>query len=689
MDTKGKKAKLEARVKKWQSKFEDPQAEIAALHAILNVTIGTPGMLAGASKTGQTEVVEALLAFGADKNDNKMNGRGDLLGNSALSLASENGHVGVVQALLAAGADPDHFHDRDIIGGRLEWDPHPFTPLLYASKGGYTEVVRALLAGGADTKDPGNNYCWESNHLEIARDLATEAGTIALLDDAIDGVQVCSQCQARSADEVDRHGETRVDDGAVIGSCWQHRDDCVAFPAQNRANAQNRVNILCHECCDCGGGIPTLLFVGVDKILEQVHDDTPLGWAAAATMDDLLASLLMRITETAERTLASGAAQVTAAVAQAAVAAGGTGSSSSDGDGDDDDAAVRSMLSAVRLVLPGELAKRAVSKCMKAVTKLKAASPTEVIKLTVADLCAELASRGLDTEGQKAELVARLETCAATETTWTNGSRGVEYVGLPITRAPEYATLQMERAAPLRIRAGLDFSPSTVGELVARLSGEAVGDGVACCMAAILEFISLEVLEFVQSARFELYRNSGDTIEPPDLRAAIEYDEDLTKLFPGGGTGAGITTGAASRLRELCGAGAVPAAEAVAAGAAPGGADGTDADGAAQVTAAVAQPAVAAGGADSSSGSSSSDDDCDDSDGDSNQYSGEAGALASKPYSELQAMAKARGISANTKKELMVEALTQAAAANPPRVYAAKKKPAHMRHPKKKSTTKK
>ena len=36
-------------------------------------------------------------------------------------------------------------------------------------------------------------------------------------------------------------------------------------------------------------------------------------------------------------------------------------------------------------------------------------------------------------------------------------------------------------------------------------------------------------------------------------------------------------------------------------------------------------------------------------------------ALASKPYSELQAMAKARGIRANTKKEVMVKALHEAA----------------------------
>ena len=107
---------------------------------------------------------------------------------------------------------------------------------------------------------------------------------------------------------------------------------------------------------------------------------------------------------------------------------------------------------------------------------------------------------------------------------------------------------------------------------------------------------------------------------------------------------------------------AVPAAEEAVAGApAAAVADGADADDAAQVTAAMARVAVAAGGADSSpSGSSSSDSD---SDGDGKGTgSGVADALASKPYSELQAMAKARGIRANTKKEgMVVKALSEAA----------------------------
>ena len=101
---------------------------------------------------------------------------------------------------------------------------------------------------------------------------------------------------------------------------------------------------------------------------------------------------------------------------------------------------------------------------------------------------------------------------------------------------------------------------------------------------------------------------------------------------------------------------AVPAAE-EAAGAPANDDSAADADDAAQVAAAMAEVEIAAG--DSTSGSDSSD-----SDGDEDSkgaVSGEADVLASKPYSELQAMAKARGIRANTKKAVMVKALKEEA----------------------------
>jgi hypothetical protein len=216
-------------------------------------------------------------------------------------LAEKDQHIAALQASLEA-----------LEGRELDWLKKPPTDLWTDCNGHLT------------------NHC-ESGHFSPScscRSNQYEGNPCVVCE-----CQVCWQCQARSPD-FDRHGET-------VGR-WKHRDDCVAF------EPSNRVDVLCHECCDCGGDdqLHTSLFgAAVDKVLGQVHhySELQLGWAAAVTMDDLLASLLMRITETAERTLAFGAAQVTAAASQPAVAAGGAGSSSSDGDGDDDDAAVRSM----------------------------------------------------------------------------------------------------------------------------------------------------------------------------------------------------------------------------------------------------------------------------------------------------------------------------------------------------------
>ena len=52
-----------------------------------------------ASQQGHLDVVQALLAKGADVNAKDNDGA------TALMLASQNGHLDVVQALLAKGAD--------------------------------------------------------------------------------------------------------------------------------------------------------------------------------------------------------------------------------------------------------------------------------------------------------------------------------------------------------------------------------------------------------------------------------------------------------------------------------------------------------------------------------------------------------------------------------------------------------
>ena len=59
-----------------------------------------------AAERGHIEVVEALLAAGADTE------KADGQGYTALMRAAEKGHIGVAEALLAAGADKEKLDSR-------------------------------------------------------------------------------------------------------------------------------------------------------------------------------------------------------------------------------------------------------------------------------------------------------------------------------------------------------------------------------------------------------------------------------------------------------------------------------------------------------------------------------------------------------------------------------------------------
>ena len=84
-----------------------------------------------ASEYGYVEVVNALVATGADVN------KADDDGYTPIYVASQDGHLEVVQALIAAGADVSKA-DND---GR--------TPIYAASYKGHLEVIQALIAAGA------------------------------------------------------------------------------------------------------------------------------------------------------------------------------------------------------------------------------------------------------------------------------------------------------------------------------------------------------------------------------------------------------------------------------------------------------------------------------------------------------------------------------------------------------------
>jgi hypothetical protein len=88
-----------------------------------------------ASEGGYIDVVERLLAAGANINGEPAT----FGGRTALQAASQGGHLEVVERLLAAGAN---VNAKPTFGGR--------TALQAASEGGHLEVVERLLAGGAD-----------------------------------------------------------------------------------------------------------------------------------------------------------------------------------------------------------------------------------------------------------------------------------------------------------------------------------------------------------------------------------------------------------------------------------------------------------------------------------------------------------------------------------------------------------
>ncbi|OQR81094.1 protein kinase [Achlya hypogyna] len=85
-----------------------------------------------ASEEGDTEVVQRLIASGADINQPAKNGW------TPITVAATNGHLAVVKALIAAGAD----FNKDNLKG--------WTSIMAAATGGHLAVVQALIEAGAD-----------------------------------------------------------------------------------------------------------------------------------------------------------------------------------------------------------------------------------------------------------------------------------------------------------------------------------------------------------------------------------------------------------------------------------------------------------------------------------------------------------------------------------------------------------
>ncbi len=105
--------------------------------------------LMAAARTGRVDAVQLLISHGSF-----VNAADPFQEETALMWASAEGHLEVVNALLAAGADPNLKAHVSTITERKNAD-HPsggFTALMFAVRNGHEDVARALIKGGADLK---------------------------------------------------------------------------------------------------------------------------------------------------------------------------------------------------------------------------------------------------------------------------------------------------------------------------------------------------------------------------------------------------------------------------------------------------------------------------------------------------------------------------------------------------------
>jgi uncharacterized protein len=103
-----------------------------------NTTLrGGETVLMTAARTGRIGPVKALLSRGATVDAKERRGQ------TALMWAAADGHAAVVESLLKAGAD-----------FRTTLPDSGFTPWFFAVREGRSDVVRALLKAGADVNEP-------------------------------------------------------------------------------------------------------------------------------------------------------------------------------------------------------------------------------------------------------------------------------------------------------------------------------------------------------------------------------------------------------------------------------------------------------------------------------------------------------------------------------------------------------
>ena len=129
--------------------------------AAKNAVLGRTPALVLAARSGDREIIEALLAAGANVDAREENPQPPT-GKTALLVAAEAGHAEVIRSLLRAGAEPE-LKDESFVEGTIgnttvAWSDMPrcATALILAAERGHTEAVQTLLEEGANVNGRGS-----------------------------------------------------------------------------------------------------------------------------------------------------------------------------------------------------------------------------------------------------------------------------------------------------------------------------------------------------------------------------------------------------------------------------------------------------------------------------------------------------------------------------------------------------
>jgi len=194
------------------------------------------------------------------------------------------------------------------------------------------------------------------------------------------------------------------------------------------------------------------------KVLKQVHPDTGISNFAMQVMNDFVLDTFRRIADEAYNLLLM--------IRKTTISS-------------------REIQTAVRLLLPGELAKHAVSEGTKAVTKYQAS---------------------LD---------------------GTNYSANTSF-GAPNTESPKKKK-PIKSVNSKSTRAGLVFPVGRIHRFLSeKIKGVRIGSGAPVYLAAVLEYLVAEVLELSGNAARD---NKLTRIIPRHIQLAVRNDEELNKLL--------------------------------------------------------------------------------------------------------------------------------------------------------------